>query len=82
LNNSRTPLDHEEEPLEVRYLRWIVVANATPWLLRGLLLLEVGIGPGALRLRHMGYSRFLYSVANVNQFVRELGWKRPPTGQT
>jgi hypothetical protein len=75
----QTPLDHEEEPLEVRYLRWMVVANATPWLLRGLLLLEVGIEPGPLHFGHMGYSRFLYSVANVNQFVRELGWK-PPAG--
>jgi hypothetical protein len=74
----QTPLDHEREPLEVRYLRWMVVANATPWLLRGLLLLEVGIEPGPLHLGHMGYSRFLYSVANVNQFVKELGWQQPP----
>jgi hypothetical protein len=75
----QTPLDHEREPLEVRYLRWMVVANATPWLLRGLLLLELGIEPGPLHLGHMGYSRFLYSVANVNQFVKELGWQLPPT---
>ena len=39
------PLDEEKEPLEVRYLRWLVVANITPWLLRGLLLLEAGIDP-------------------------------------
>jgi len=33
-------LNEETEPLEIRYLRWLVVASVTPWLLRGLLLLE------------------------------------------
>jgi hypothetical protein len=69
------PLDEEKEPLEVRYLRWLVVANITPWLLRGLLLLEAGIDPSVLHDRHLAYGRFLSFRANVAQFVRELGWE-------
>jgi len=71
------PLDEEKEPLEVRYLRWLVVANITPWLLRGLLLLEAGIDPSVLHDRHLAYGRFLSFRANVAQFVRELGWELP-----
>jgi hypothetical protein len=71
------PLDEEKEPLEVRYLRWLVVANITPWLLRGLLLLEAGIDPSVLHDRHLAYGRFLSLRANVAQFVRELGWELP-----
>ena len=71
------PLDEEKEPLEVRNLRWLVVANITPWLLRGLLLLEAGIDPSVLHDRYLAYGRFLYFRANVTQFVRELGWELP-----
>ncbi len=67
------PLDEEKEPMEVRYLRWSVVANVTPWILRGLLLLEAGIDPGVLHDRHLAYGRFLSFRANVAQIVRELG---------
>jgi hypothetical protein len=73
----RLALDEEKEPLEVRYLRWLVVANITPWLLRGLLLLEAGIDPSVLHDRHLAYGRFLSFRANVAQFVRELGWELP-----
>lgn len=71
------PLNEENEPLEVRNLRWLVVANITPWLLRGLLLLEAGIDPSVLHDRYLAYGRFLYFRANVAQFVRELGWELP-----
>ena len=71
------PLDEEKEPLEIRNLRWSVVANITPWLLRGLLLLEAGIDPSVLHDRYLAYGRFLYFRANVAQFVRELGWELP-----
>jgi ApeA N-terminal domain 1 len=67
------PLDHEREPLEVRHLRWSVVASATPWILRGLLLLEAGIDPSVLHDRHLAYRRFLNFRANVAQLVGELG---------
>jgi len=73
----QSPLDHEREPLGVRHLRWLVVASVTPWLLRGLLLLEAGIDPSVLHDRHLAYSRFLDFRANVAQFVSELGWELP-----
>jgi len=66
------PLDEEKEPIEVRYLRWSVVASVTPWILRGLLLLEAGIDPSVLHDRHLAYGQFLSFRANVAQFVREL----------
>jgi hypothetical protein len=68
------PLDHAQEPLEARYLRWLVVTNVTPWLLRGLLLLEAGVDPGTLHDRHLAYGRFNFFQANVAQFVDELDW--------
>ena len=74
------PLDEEKEPIEVRYLRWSVVASVTPWILRGLLLLEVGIDPSVLHDRHLAYGHFLSFRANVAQFVRELGWELPSSG--
>ena len=71
------PLKEENEPLEVRNLRWLVVANITPWLLRGLLLLEAGIDPSVLHDRYLAYDRFLHFRADVAQFVGELGWELP-----
>jgi hypothetical protein len=66
------PLDHEKEPLGVRHLRWLVVASVTPWLLRGLILLEAGIDPSVIHDRHLAYSRFLDFRTNVARFVSEL----------
>lgn len=73
------PLDHEKEPLEVRYLRWLVVSYVTPWLLRSLLLLDIGIEPALLRDQLSANSRFFYFRANVAQFVAELGWGLTPS---
>jgi hypothetical protein len=73
-------LDEGKEPIEVRYLRWSIVANIAPWLLRSLLLLEAGIDPSVLHDRHLAYSRFLSFRANVAQFVNELGWELPSSG--
>lgn len=70
-------LDEEKEPFRVRGLRWLLVAQITPWLLRSLLLLEAGIEPSVLRRRHLMNNRFLHFQANVAQFVRELGWEVP-----
>jgi hypothetical protein len=75
------PLDHEEEPLEVRYLRWLVVSQVTPWLLRGLLLLEAGVEPSLLHDQHLAHNRFFYFRANVAQFVEGLGWELPETSR-
>ena len=65
-------LDEEKEPIEVRYLRWSVVASVTPWLLRALLLLDAGIDPSVLHDRYLAYGQFLSFRASVAQFVREL----------
>ncbi len=73
----RSPLDEEKEPFEVRYLRWSVVATVTPWLLRGLLLLEAGIDPSVLHDRHLAYGDFLSFRAEIAQFIGELGWELP-----
>jgi hypothetical protein len=50
------PLDEEKEPLDARLTRWLVVTQVTPWLSRGLLLLEAGIEPSSLRRGCMGNS--------------------------
>ena len=65
----------------MRYLRWLVVSQVTPWLLRGLLLLEAGIEPSLLRDQHSAHNRFFYFRANVAQFVEELGWELPRTSE-
>jgi len=71
------PQDEEKEPLEVRYLRWLVIATVTPWLLRGLLLLRAGIEPLVLHDGYLQHGRFAYFRANTAQHVRELGWEFP-----
>jgi hypothetical protein len=76
----QVPQDHELEPLEFRHLRWLVVASVTPWLLRGMLLLEAGIDPSVLHRRHLADSSFHYFRANVAQFIKELGWQPPLSG--
>jgi hypothetical protein len=73
------PQNHQKEPLEVRHLRWLVVAQVTPWLLRGLLLLGAGIEPSVLHDRHLANNRFVHFRANAAQLVSELGWELPST---
>jgi len=71
------PPDEEKDPLEIRYLRWKVIANVTPWLLRGLLLLRAGIEPNVLHDRYLAYRRFAFFRANTAKHVKELGWELP-----
>lgn len=70
-------LDEDDEQLAVRVLRWLVVANVTAWLLRGLLLLRAGIDPEVLRGRFLSHRRFQFFRANTAQHVSELGWESP-----
>jgi len=72
-------LEKEKEPLAARQLRWLIVTHTTPWLLRGLLLLEAGIAPSVLHFQHQGSSRYPSACANVAQFVSELDSQLPPT---
>jgi hypothetical protein len=39
------PQDNAKDPLQDRFDRWMVLSRVTPWLLRTLLLLEVGVEP-------------------------------------
>lgn len=82
LAKARNDLAHHlksgaSDPLEMRYLGWLLVANVTPWLLRCVLLLDVGIDPNDLHERLIGHQRFAFFRANTAQHVRELGWPTP-----
>lgn len=70
-------IDEKREPLEKRYLRWLIVVTATPWLLRALLLLQAGVPPEVVREGFLESNRFEHVRANVAQLVRELGWEFP-----
>lgn len=64
-------------PLRTRALEWLVVSEATSWLLRCLLLLRAGFEPDALRESLFRFQRFGFYRANTAQHVRELGWDLP-----
>ena len=66
-------------PLDERVNRWIVVSKVTPWLLRALLLLKVGVDPVLLHRKYLEFNRFAFYRANTERRVRELGWDPLPT---
>lgn len=68
--------DEVREPLEARYLRWILVSTVTPWLLRCLLLLHAGVDPNVLHERLLMSKRFEMQRANTAQHVKELAESR------
>lgn len=72
------PQNNAKEPLVDRITRWTVVSSVTPWLLRALLLLEVGIDPQFLRERYLENENFAFYRVNTEIRVRELGWDNPP----
>ena len=55
----------------------VQIANVTPWLLRGVVLLRAGVEPGAVRAGYLAHQRFEVYRANVAQMVSELGWELP-----
>ncbi len=71
------PQDNAKEPLEDRARRWTVISQVTPWLLRALLLLRVGVEPHVLRQKYLENERFAFYRVNVAQRVGELGWGLP-----
>jgi hypothetical protein len=84
MKKSRNEMAHqllreEKEATAARYLSWLIVTHTTPWLLRGLLLLEAGVEPSVLNFHHRGNIRYPSACVNVAQFVKELGWQLPPT---
>jgi hypothetical protein len=72
------PQDDIKDPLDDRIRRWIVISRVAPWLLRALLLLEVGVDSKFLRDRYLEFERFAFYRVNVEQRVIELGWDLPP----
>lgn len=72
-----SPLDQKDEPAGARHLRWSVVASATPWVLRGLLLLQAGIDPGVLRERHLAYRHFADFRVTAAHLIDELEGNQP-----
>ena len=54
------PQDAAKEPLEIRYRHWMVVSYVSPWLLRILLLLHVGVEPRMLHDKYLEDQRFQF----------------------
>ena len=50
------PQNDAKDPLEDRVTRWTVVSSVTPWLLRALLLLEIGVDAQLLREKYLNNS--------------------------
>jgi hypothetical protein len=71
------PQAQAKEPLEDRWRHWTAVSRITPWLLRALLLLDVGIDPHYLHERSLEHEQFAFFRENTAQLVRELGWDLP-----
>ncbi|OBH13738.1 hypothetical protein A9X03_24280 [Mycobacterium sp. E1715] len=78
MKKSRNEMAHqlvreEKESTAARHLRWLIVTHTTPWLLRGLLLLEAGVEPSVIHSHHQQHIGYPSACANVAQFVSELG---------
>ena len=69
------PQDAQKTSLEDRVGHWIVVARVKPWLLRALLLLEVGVAPDLLRQKVLENESFAFERVNAEVRVRQLGWE-------
>jgi hypothetical protein len=80
-NDFAHQLQQGDESLAVRILPWLIVANAIPWLLRGLLLLRAGVDPNVPRDGYLASNRFEHFRANTAQHVRELGWELAETDE-
>lgn len=69
-------LNDAKESFDNRIDRWVAISYVTPWLLRLLLLLHVGIEPDALHTACRDSDRFGFTRVNVAAIARDLGW--PP----
>jgi hypothetical protein len=64
-------------PLEQRWNHWKAISTITPWLLRFLLLLNMGVDPLYLHERCLESQRFAFFRENIARTVRDLGWDLP-----
>lgn len=76
------PQDDAKEPLLARIDQWTVVSSITPWLLRALLLLKVGVAPQVLREKYLENENFAFYRVNTEIRVRELGWDQPSSNKS
>jgi hypothetical protein len=68
------PQDKMKDPLEARIRRWTVVSLVTPWVLRVVLLLAVGVDADLLRQKCLENERFAFFWQNTALRARELDW--------
>jgi len=64
-------------PLEHRWNHWSAISSITPWLLRLLLLLNMGVDPLYLHEKCLENQRFAFFRENIARTVRDLGWDLP-----
>lgn len=64
-------------PLEERWNHWSAISTITPWLLRLLLLLNLGVDPLYLHEKCLENSRFAFFRRNIAQIMKEPGWDLP-----
>nr|MDT0522279.1 hypothetical protein [Streptomyces sp. DSM 41633] len=64
------PQDDAKDPLETRFDRWAVISRVTPWLLRALILLEIGVDPATLRESCLNKQYFAMFRENAERRVR------------
>jgi hypothetical protein len=77
LTEPRNDFAHQlplQGKLASRVDRWVVVSRVTPWLLRALLLLNVGIDPSMLRQKYLENQSFALHQVQSEIRVRRLGW--------
>jgi hypothetical protein len=70
-------IDDSKDPFDKRVLRWTALSQVTTWLIRVLLLLQVGIDPQLLHEKCLTHQQFAFFRVNLEQLVRELGWELP-----
>lgn len=75
-NMAHHLLAGKTQSLADRIDRLVVISYATPWLLRLLLLLRIGVDPEVLRKGCLGSQRFAFYCENVADVASGLGW--PP----
>jgi hypothetical protein len=67
----------KKTPLEERWNHWTAISTITPWLLRLLLLLNMGVDPLYLHEKCLENHKFAFFRENIAQIVKELGWDLP-----
>ena len=84
LSEPRNTFAHQlpvDGKLAARVDRWIVLSRLIPWLLRALLLLNVGVDPRVLREKYLENESFVLHLVQSEMRVKKLGWDQPSAPQ-